>query len=319
MLILGIESATAAGRAAPSAATRACSASAHSARGRRHAESLTPAIEFVCRQARIELTEIGAVAVDVGPGLFTGLRVGVATAKAMAQALRVPDDRRLQPRPAGLPGCASPTGSSPRSSTPAGASCSTPSTARCPAACSGSPSPGSARPTTCAAELQAHRRGRAARGRRRAPLPRRLRAGWRGSSSPTHGLRHPSARVARAAGPRPGPARGVGAAVGGHAALPAQARRRDQLGHPRRRIRAPLGPGRSGPMAAAPDAGRCAATGRRSRRCAAATCRRSCGSSSQVYPRPWSLGLFLGELADQRRPALPVAQVGAPRSSATPG
>jgi tRNA threonylcarbamoyladenosine biosynthesis protein TsaB len=62
----------------------------HAARGRRHAEALTPAIEFVCQQARIEMKEISAVAVDIGPGLFTGLRVGVATAKAMAQALRVP-------------------------------------------------------------------------------------------------------------------------------------------------------------------------------------------------------------------------------------
>jgi tRNA threonylcarbamoyladenosine biosynthesis protein TsaB len=65
-------------------------ASAHSSRGRRHAETLTPSIDFVRRQAGIELDEIGAVAVDVGPGLFTGLRVGIATAKAMASALQVP-------------------------------------------------------------------------------------------------------------------------------------------------------------------------------------------------------------------------------------
>ncbi len=64
--------------------------SIHSSRGKRHAETLTPAIDFLRRQARIDLDEIGCVAIDVGPGLFTGLRVGIAAAKAMAHALRVP-------------------------------------------------------------------------------------------------------------------------------------------------------------------------------------------------------------------------------------
>ncbi|MEY3567330.1 MAG: hypothetical protein RLZ19_1344 [Actinomycetota bacterium] len=59
-------------------------------RGRRHAETLTPAIDFVCRQADVTLDEISVVAVDMGPGLFTGMRVGLASAKAIAQALRVP-------------------------------------------------------------------------------------------------------------------------------------------------------------------------------------------------------------------------------------
>jgi tRNA threonylcarbamoyladenosine biosynthesis protein TsaB len=59
-------------------------------RGRRHAETLTPAIDFLCRQADIELSEISVVAVDVGPGLFTGMRVGLAAGKALAHALRVP-------------------------------------------------------------------------------------------------------------------------------------------------------------------------------------------------------------------------------------
>jgi tRNA threonylcarbamoyladenosine biosynthesis protein TsaB len=65
-------------------------AQVHSSRGKRHAESLTPAIDFLRHQARVDLDEIGCVAVDIGPGLFTGLRVGVAAAKAMAHALRVP-------------------------------------------------------------------------------------------------------------------------------------------------------------------------------------------------------------------------------------
>jgi tRNA threonylcarbamoyladenosine biosynthesis protein TsaB len=65
-------------------------ASMRTARSRAHAETLAPAIRFVCEQARVELEEIGAVAVDVGPGLYTGLRVGIATAKAVAHALSVP-------------------------------------------------------------------------------------------------------------------------------------------------------------------------------------------------------------------------------------
>jgi len=59
-------------------------------RGRRHAEIVTPAIDFICAQADIGLDELGLVAVDVGPGLFTGMRVGLSTGKALAQALRIP-------------------------------------------------------------------------------------------------------------------------------------------------------------------------------------------------------------------------------------
>lgn len=89
MLILGLESATAQVGCAIGG-HEGVLASSHSSRGKRHAENLTPAIEFVCRQARVELSEISCVAVDNGPGLFTGLRVGVASGKAIAQALRVP-------------------------------------------------------------------------------------------------------------------------------------------------------------------------------------------------------------------------------------
>ncbi|NNE11136.1 MAG: tRNA (adenosine(37)-N6)-threonylcarbamoyltransferase complex dimerization subunit type 1 TsaB, partial [Ilumatobacter sp.] len=89
MLILGIETATAQVGVAIGG-HEGVIASFEVARGRRHAEILTPAIEFVCRQADVDLDEIGCIAVDVGPGLFTGMRVGLASAKALAQALRLP-------------------------------------------------------------------------------------------------------------------------------------------------------------------------------------------------------------------------------------
>jgi tRNA threonylcarbamoyladenosine biosynthesis protein TsaB len=89
VLILGIDTATAQVSCAIGG-HEGVLASTRSSRGKRHAESLAPAVQFICHQARVDLTDIGVVAVDLGPGLYTGLRVGIAAAKAMAHALRVP-------------------------------------------------------------------------------------------------------------------------------------------------------------------------------------------------------------------------------------
>ena len=89
MLILGIETATAQVGCAIGGHEGVLGA-IHSSRGRRHAETLTPAIEFLCQQTRVALADIGVVAVDLGPGMFTGLRVGVAAGKAIAHARRLP-------------------------------------------------------------------------------------------------------------------------------------------------------------------------------------------------------------------------------------
>ncbi len=56
---------------------------------RRHVETLVPAMEHVLVQLGLEVGDLDFVAVDVGPGLFTGLRVGVAAAKGLAQALGI--------------------------------------------------------------------------------------------------------------------------------------------------------------------------------------------------------------------------------------
>ena len=55
-------------------------------RDRRHVEALVPAVAAICGAAGVALGEVDGVAVDVGPGLFTGMRVGIATAQALAMA-----------------------------------------------------------------------------------------------------------------------------------------------------------------------------------------------------------------------------------------
>src|SRR6266536_4746042 len=57
---------------------------------RAHAELLVPMVHQVLERAGVQGAELGGIAVGTGPGLFTGLRVGVSSAKAMAQAWRLP-------------------------------------------------------------------------------------------------------------------------------------------------------------------------------------------------------------------------------------
>jgi tRNA threonylcarbamoyladenosine biosynthesis protein TsaB len=56
----------------------------------RHGEMLAPGIAEVLRRAGAISQDVTAVAVGVGPGPFTGLRVGLVTARTMALALDIP-------------------------------------------------------------------------------------------------------------------------------------------------------------------------------------------------------------------------------------
>ncbi len=55
-----------------------------------HSQIMMPQIEQMFRAAEVDPMEINAFAAAVGPGSFTGVRIGVATAKAMAQAADKP-------------------------------------------------------------------------------------------------------------------------------------------------------------------------------------------------------------------------------------
>jgi tRNA threonylcarbamoyl adenosine modification protein YeaZ len=58
--------------------------------GRQHGETLLPALEALLRDAGVARGDLAAIVVGTGPGAFTGLRVGLATAKTMAHELGCP-------------------------------------------------------------------------------------------------------------------------------------------------------------------------------------------------------------------------------------
>ncbi len=55
-----------------------------------HSQTLLPMLDAIARMVELDLSTVDAIAVAAGPGSFTGLRIGSATAKGLGLALRKP-------------------------------------------------------------------------------------------------------------------------------------------------------------------------------------------------------------------------------------
>jgi tRNA threonylcarbamoyladenosine biosynthesis protein TsaB len=58
--------------------------------GKGHAERLMDVIAQALAEAGVTYADLGAISVSIGPGSFTGIRVGVAAARGLALALKIP-------------------------------------------------------------------------------------------------------------------------------------------------------------------------------------------------------------------------------------
>jgi len=59
-------------------------------KGRKHSEFLVPGIEEVLKEAGVSLKDLKAVGAGIGPGSFTGTRVGLSSGITIAQILDIP-------------------------------------------------------------------------------------------------------------------------------------------------------------------------------------------------------------------------------------
>lgn len=89
MKILAIETATP-GSSVALAEGRKAVAYASMVDRRGHSSFLVPAIDFCFDQVGWSPGDLDGIAVDVGPGLYTGIRVGIATAQALGATLGIP-------------------------------------------------------------------------------------------------------------------------------------------------------------------------------------------------------------------------------------
>lgn len=54
-----------------------------------HLKELIPSVDAMLKEAGVSKNEIDCIAPSVGPGSFTGIRIGVSTARALSQALEL--------------------------------------------------------------------------------------------------------------------------------------------------------------------------------------------------------------------------------------
>ena len=85
-MILAMETATTACSAAICAADGSVVAERLSLDGPAHSRLLLPFVHVLLTEAGLGWNDVGTIAVGLGPGAFTGLRIGIATARALAQA-----------------------------------------------------------------------------------------------------------------------------------------------------------------------------------------------------------------------------------------
>ena len=55
-----------------------------------HLQNLIPQVEAVVKESKLSIGDLGVIAVSRGPGSFTGIRIGVSTARALSQILDIP-------------------------------------------------------------------------------------------------------------------------------------------------------------------------------------------------------------------------------------
>ncbi len=89
MIILGLDTSTLAGSIALIRDEQILAEASFNL-GRKHTERLLPEMDWMFQRLGLEPKAIQGIAVGIGPGSFTGVRVGLATAKGLALSLSVP-------------------------------------------------------------------------------------------------------------------------------------------------------------------------------------------------------------------------------------
>ena len=57
---------------------------------KKHSETLMPLVSTLFSKTNLKLSDINLIACDIGPGSFTGIRIGISTIKAIAESLNIP-------------------------------------------------------------------------------------------------------------------------------------------------------------------------------------------------------------------------------------